>query len=260
MMSRLNFLAIACFVALSACQTSPTGRRQLVLISESQMDSLGDQSFEDLKKKMPIEKDAAINGYVKCVADSITAVLPEKRKWEVVVFKEDSANAFAVPGGHIGVHTGLLKVAKTQDQLAAVLGHEVAHVLAEHSRARVSEQLLTTGVLAVGGVLAQKDGRDYQLLMAALGLGAQFGITLPNSRAQETEADVMGLDYMARAGFNPEESVRLWENMAQASQGAPPEFMSTHPSHGTRIGTLGKYIPKVMPEYRAAKNRPRCKI
>ncbi|HRO67268.1 MAG TPA: M48 family metallopeptidase [Pseudobdellovibrionaceae bacterium] len=259
-MNRLNFLAIACAFALLSCQTSPTGRRQLVLVSESQMDSLGDQSFEDLKKKMPIEKDPGVNAYVKCVADAITGVLPEKRKWEVVVFKEDTANAFAVPGGHIGVHTGLLKVAKTPDQLAAVLGHEVAHVLAEHSRARVSEQLLTTGVLAVGGVLAQKEGKDYRLLMAALGLGAQFGITLPNSRAQETEADVMGLDFMAKAGFNPEESVRLWRNMEQASKGAPPEFMSTHPSHGTRIGTLGKNIPKVMPEYRAAKNHPNCEI
>lgn len=259
-MNRWSSLALACSFFFVACQTSPTGRRQLVLISESQMDSLGDQSFEDLKKKMPIEKDPGINRYVKCVADAVTAVLPEQRKWEVVVFKEDTANAFAVPGGHIGVHTGLLKVAKTQDQLAAVLGHEVAHVLAEHSRARVSEQLLTTGVLAVGGVLAQKDGRDYQLLMAALGLGAQFGITLPNSRAQETEADVMGLDYMARAGFNPEESIQLWQNMEQASKGVPPEFMSTHPSHGTRIQTLGKYIPKVMPEYRAAQNRPQCRL
>lgn len=258
---RLYFNAMIClaFSSLISCQNSPTGRKQLVLVSNSQMENLGDQSFSEMKKKMKIERDPKLNAYVKCVADAIIQVLPEKRPWEVVVFQEGSANAFALPGGHIGVHTGLLKVAKTPDQLAAVLGHEVAHVLAEHSRARVSEQMVTTGLLTLGGVLAQEKGsQKSQLILAALGLGAQVGITLPNGRAQETEADIMGLEFMSKAGFDPQQSVELWKNMEKAGGGGGPEFISTHPSHGTRINTLSSHIPKVRPLYEDASSHPDC--
>lgn len=257
-MIRFVFLVTAVFI-LNSCQTSPTGRRQLAIVPASQLEAMGAQGFDDMKKKMPIEKDPKINAYVKCVGEAIIGVLPEKRDWEIVVFKENSANAFALPGGKIGVHTGMLKVAENSAQLAAVMGHEVAHVLANHAQARVSEQLLIMGGLVVAGeVLNRREGRNYQLLMAALGLGAQVGVMMPNGRAQETESDVMGVEFMAQAGFDPQESVKLWQNMEKASKGAPPEFLSTHPSHGTRIGRLQEEIPKVRPLYVAAKSRPNC--
>lgn len=258
--SNLAFIAAASLIAV-ACATSPEGRRQLNILPASQMDAMGVQSFTDLKSKTPIEKDAAINNYVKCVANGITSALPEKRDWEVVVFKDDSANAFALPGGKIGVHTGLLKVATNQDQLAAVIGHEVGHVLANHGNERVSEQLLTQGGLTVlGGIMSQKGGQKYDLLVTALGVGTQYGILLPHSRTQESEADVIGLDLMAKAGFNPAQSVNLWQNMEKAGGGQPPEFLSTHPSHGTRIANLQKNIPEAEGFYKAAGRHPACKL
>lgn len=247
-------------LVLTACQTSPTGRKQLALVPDSQMDQMGNQAFNELKAKQPIESDSAMNSYVKCVADAITAVLPEKRSWEVVVFKDNSPNAFALPGGKIGVHTGMLPVAKTASQLGAVLGHEVGHVLAGHSKERVSEQVVTQGgIELLGGILASKDDPRKGVLLGALGLGAQFGIALPHSRTQESEADVIGLDLMAKAGFDPHESVSLWKNMEEAEGGQPPEFLSTHPSHGTRIGNLQAHMPEALATYKKAAARPSCR-
>jgi predicted Zn-dependent protease len=258
--SVLSILFLISLVA-SGCQTSPTGRKQLALVSSGEMDQMGRQGFEDMKKKMQIEKDPATNRYVQCVAKSVTAVLPEKKDWEIVVFKEDTANAFALPGEKIGVHTGLLKVATSSAQLAAVLGHEVGHVLAEHGRARVSEQLVTEGGLTLlNQILGEREGRNYDLLMAGLGLGAQYGILLPHSRAQESEADVIGLDLMAKAGFDPRQSIQLWKNMSASSGGNPPEFLSTHPSHGTRIENLNSHMNEAMKTYKAADRKPDCRL
>lgn len=252
--------AVTLFSAAS-CTTSPEGRKQLTLLPASQLDSMGAQSFNDMKAKIPIEKDPAINNYVKCVANGITAALPEKRDWEVVVFKDDTANAFALPGGKIGVHTGLLKVANTADQLAAVIGHEVGHVLANHGNERVSEQLLTQGGLTVLAATMQAKGtQNYDLIVTALGIGTQFGVLLPHSRTQESEADTIGLDLMAKAGFNPQQSVTLWENMGKASGGSPPEFLSTHPSGSTRISNLKKNMPEAEGYYRSAKAKPVCRL
>lgn len=253
----LSVAAVA--FGLVSCATSPEGRKQLALMPASQMDSMGVQSFNDMKTKIPIESNVATNNYVKCVSKAITDALPEQREWEVVVFKDDSANAFALPGGKIGVHTGLLKVATNQDQLATVIGHEVGHVLANHSNERVSEQLATQGLLTVGSVMAQKGGPKYDLMMAALGVGAQYGVLLPHSRTQESEADTIGLDLMAKAGFNPAQSVNLWENMGKAGGGQPPEFLSTHPSHGTRISNLQKHMPEAQGFYQATNRRPACR-
>lgn len=246
---------------LFSCQTSPTGRKQLALVSDSQMEEMGNQAFTELKSKQTIETSDAENKYVRCVSGAITLALPEKREWEVVVFKDDSANAFALPGGKIGVHTGLLKVAKNQDQLATVIGHEVAHVLAEHSKERVSEQLAAQGGLSIlGAVVGNPDDPRHGLLMGALGLGAQFGVLLPHSRNQESEADIMGLDLMAKAGFDPRESVNLWQNMAAAGGGQPPEFLSTHPSHGTRIKNLESGIPAALEQRSKSGKKPACSV
>jgi predicted Zn-dependent protease len=246
---------------LPSCQTSPTGRKQLAFVSDKQMDQMGEQAFAEMKNKQPIESDRSQNQYVQCVAKAITAVLPEKRDWEIVVFKDDTANAFALPGGKIGVHTGLLKVARTPSQLAAVLGHEVGHVLAAHSKERVSEQMVTQGGLQVlGAILGNPNDTRHAVVMGALGLGAQYGVALPHGRRQESEADIIGLDLMAKAGFDPRESIQLWKNMAEAGGGNPPEFLSTHPSHENRIKGLSDGMDTALATYNQAKQHPSCRL
>jgi predicted Zn-dependent protease len=244
---------------LNACSRSPTGRKQLALVPEGQLEQMGVQAFTELKSKEKISTDASSSAYVKCVADRVTSVLGEKRAWEVVFFDKDEVNAFALPGGKIGVYSGLLKAAKNQHQLAAVLGHEVAHVTARHGQERVSEQLAAQGGLqALALILGNKQDSRRGLLLSALGLGAQFGVLLPHSRDQESEADIVGLDSMAKAGFDPRQSVELWKNMASVGGAGPPEFLSTHPSHETRIKNLQERIPKAMPLYEGVGSKPQC--
>lgn len=237
----MTLIHLIIFAMITACSTSPTGRRQLTLLPEEQMSSLGEQAFQQMKSEVPIENDPSTNAYVKCIVDDLVKNVERSEtnpNWEVVVFKSEDVNAFALPGGKIGVYTGLLNVAKTPDQVAAVIGHEIGHVIANHSNARVSESLAArTGLEAVSAILGQK-GTNYDLIMAGLGLGAQYGVLMPHSRAQETEADLIGLQLMAKSGFNPRASVDLWQNMSQAGGAQPPEFLSTHPSHSTRIETL----------------------
>jgi predicted Zn-dependent protease len=262
-MSRVN-IAVAVVVAaiLVACAQSPTGRNQIMLFSNSEMSQMGATAFDDMKQKMTVNKDAKLNRYVTCVADAITTRLDAQWRgsWEVVVFEEDSANAFALPGKKIGVHTGILKVAKTADQLATVLGHEVGHVLAQHSAERLSLQSVAgTGTQLIAVLLG--DSPQKTTVMGLLGLGTQYGVVLPYGRTQESEADIVGLDLMARAGFRPSASVELWENMSAASQGQPPEFLSTHPSHQTRIKDLQRELKKATPIYEQARAqgiRPNC--
>jgi predicted Zn-dependent protease len=256
-----KLFALLTLGVVAACVTSPLGRQQLKIMPDSQMDAMGVQAFQQMKSSQPIERDSALNAYVRCVAEPIAAVSGSEltpKQWEVVVFKDQTANAFALPGGKIGVHTGLLRVAKTDGELAAVLGHEVGHVLAGHGNERVSESLVVNlGLAGTAAILSggqkKKDDR-FGLLMAALGVGAQFGILLPHSRDQESEADIIGLKLMAKAGFDPHESVALWKNMIADSGGrAPPEFLSTHPASENRIENLEAKIPKVMPDFERLK-------
>ncbi len=249
--------------AVSACVTSPTGRSQLLLFPETEMEAMGVAAFDELRQDLPESSDARASAYVRCVADAVTDALPSgSGSWEVVLFQEPSANAFALPGGKIGVHTGLLQVATDADQLATVIGHEVAHVLARHSNERVSTSYATQTGLQLAGSIAGGSAQGQQL-MGLLGVGAQYGVVLPFSRSQESEADVVGLELMARAGFEPRASTALWQNMSRASGGQqPPEWASTHPAHGTRIARLEAEIPKVLPFYeqaRAAGRRPACR-
>lgn len=236
---------------LTACATSPTGRQQLLLVSGEQMQEMGVTAFQQMKQEMPVSKNRQVNRYVTCVADAVTSQLPAKaqQQWEVVVFEEDSANAFALPGGKIGVHTGLLEVAENQDQLAAVIAHEVAHVLAQHSAERVSQQFATQAGLDLVGAMTGGDTETKKQLLGLLGVGAQFGILLPYSRTQESEADIYGLELMAKAGFDPRASVELWQNMKASGGQTPPEILSTHPAPDTRIQDLRNRIPQVMQHY-----------
>ncbi|HWU67567.1 MAG TPA: M48 family metallopeptidase [Stenotrophobium sp.] len=246
--------ALVTAAALAACATSPLGRSQLMLVSAGQMDQMGVASFNDMKKKLPVTRDAGTSAYVGCVARAITAQLNDGRAWEVQVFQDDQVNAFALPGAKIGVYTGLLKVATTQDQLAAVLGHEVSHVLANHGAERVSEQMLAQGVSQVAGAAA---GVDPQVF----GIAGNVFFLLPHSRAQESEADMLGMDLMSRAGFDPRAAITLWQNMMRAGGQKPAEMLSTHPSDETRIAQLQARLPQDLPIYQQAQaqgRRPHC--
>ena len=251
---------------VAACATSPTGRKQLILFGDGEVAQLGLNSFDELKKQEKISTDKKLTRYVQCVSDAIVHEIPASYKtsiadWQVVLFDSNDVNAFALPGGRIGVYTGLFKAAKNQDQLAAVLGHEVAHVLARHSNERLSQsQLANVGMAAADSALADSEMR--QPAMAALGLGTQVGVLLPYGRVQESEADILGLQLMASAGFKPEQAVELWHNMAAVTKGkAPPEFLSTHPSSDSRISELQKQLAVVAPYYAKAQElgrKPQC--
>lgn len=256
MTMRLPLAAIVAALVLGACATSPTGQTQLTLLSEAKLVKMGNATYQKLKEKIPVSHDRSLNRYVQCVANAITAQASTitsdvPADWDVTVFKKDAVNAFALPGGNIAVFTGLLEVAQGPAQLATVIGHEVGHILANHANARASTQMATQTVLQlVSAILG--GGSSGQLAMAALGVGAKVGILLPYSRSQESEADLIGLKLMARAGFDPRAAIALWRNMAQAGGAAPPEWLSTHPSNQSRINDLQAHIPQVMPAYRRA--------
>ena len=264
----LIFVALVAALGLG-CATSMTGRQQLILFPESEMANMGRAAFTDLQGKTPRSSNSSKVTYVRCVANAVTqAVTPEQLRsvavtsWEVELFEDKTANAFALPGGKIGVHTGLLEVATTPGQLAAVLGHEIGHVLDRHGNARMSQQTIAETGMQIGSVLLGANTPEKAGLMGVLGLGLQYGVLMPYGRNQESDADSIGVELMARAGFDPRESVTLWENMARAGGAAPPEFMSTHPSDATRISQLQAKIPLVLPLYEQAKaagRRPNCK-
>ncbi len=262
-----RFLAITCTLSIalaSSCATSPTGKRQLSLISDREVTSMGLAAYTDLKRTVPISRDQRKTAYVRCISNAITKHLDDDQQWEVTLFDDDQVNAFALPGGKIGVYTGLLKVAETPDQLAAVMGHEVAHVRANHGKARVSASLAGQAGLAIGQVLigATANSASAQT-MAALGLGLQFGVLMPYGRGQESEADVLGLDLLANAGFDPRASTQLWRNMAAASGGSTPELLSTHPAPTTRIRDLEAQMPRALEILRAARakgRQPNCSV
>jgi predicted Zn-dependent protease len=255
-------LGVFILIGIAACATSPTGQPQLQLFPENQMAEMGQAAYQEIKQKTPVSQDASINQYVQCVSQAITRVVAPDANWEVTVFQDKSANAFALPGGKIGVHAGLLDVATNQHQLAAVIGHEIAHVQANHGNARMSASQVTQTGLALAQVFAGAATPEKQMLIGLLGAGAQVGVLMPYGRSQESEADELGLDYMARAGFDPQESVTLWRNMSEKSGSQPPEFLSTHPAHGTRIKKLEAQMPTALNLYRQAQAQgktPNCK-
>lgn len=262
-------LATVVLAALAACATttSPTGRKQYTAYSDSELNQMGAQAFDEMKAKQTLGRDGTQNAYVQCVVSALVKQLPPDWRglpWETVVFVDDSPNAFALPGGKVGVHTGMFTVARNQDQLAAVLGHEIGHVYARHTNERVSRQAATSGALSVIGALAGarygQSGAD--LITQGGGMAAQLGLLLPFSRTQETEADEIGQRLMAQAGFDPAQAVDLWQNMVQASSGGrSPELLSTHPDPQNRIRALQQRAPSLQPVYQTARNSgnlPRC--
>ena len=256
---------IALLITLTGCSTSSTGRKQVSLYSDSDLNKMGITSFEGMKKEIPISHDKATNEFVLCVADAITANVPKSAHsgdWEVVVFDSEQVNAFALPGGKIGVFTGILNVTENQDQLAAIMGHEVGHVLERHSNERLSANTLSNVGMAVAAIaLGASDIESKGLWIAGLGIGVQYGLIMPYSRSHESEADIIGQELMARSGFEPQASIQLWKNMSKLSKTSPPEFMSTHPSNETRIKQLQNHLTISQPLYLAEKKKgllPRC--
>lgn len=261
------FVTATCALVIAACAQSPTGRRQIMLFNDAELSKMGAQTFDSMKAETPISKDAKTNRYVQCVANSLLGVTPENlraQSWEIVVFESDQVNAFALPGGKIGVYTGLLKVAENQDQLAAVVGHEIGHVIAGHSNERLSTSQAIQTAMSLGDAGMQAYGVKYQQeIMALIGVGSQYGIVLPFSRSHESESDIIGLELMAKAGFEPRQSVNLWQNMAAQGSSGTPEFMSTHPAPDTRIKELREKLPAAMKLYnerKAASALPKCKM
>ncbi|GJL58294.1 MAG: peptidase M48 [Nitrospirales bacterium] len=253
------------------CETVPyTDRSQLVVIPQSQATEMGEQAFQQIlsdpkvkQSQSPEEQEA-----VKRVAERIIHAAKESKfsedakafKWEVTVIKDDrTKNAFALPGGKIAVYTGIFPVAKTDSGLAAILGHEVVHALARHGSERMSQEVLAQAGLSAAAVGVGASGAGPvvgQATMAALGLGTKVGILLPYSRTHESEADSIGLILAARAGYDPQEAVRVWQRMQQGSEGAPSEFLSTHPSHETRISRLKEEMPEALNIFRKVEHAP----
>ncbi|MGR8940476.1 MAG: M48 family metallopeptidase [Gammaproteobacteria bacterium] len=247
-------------VALTACITSPTGRKQLILLPDSQVNQMGLQAFETLKRDKPISTNARFNQVASCIARNITQ--STGGNWEVVVFEDDSFNAFALPGNKIGVYSGLFKLVANQNQLAAVIGHEIGHVLAKHSAERASQELAVNQGMSMIQAMSNPQSTLGKAAFGMLGLGAEYGVLMPYGRTQESEADIIGVDLMAKAGFDPRESITLWQRMGQAMQGQQTfEFMSTHPSHATRISDLEQHMPQAMGLFQQAQamgRRPQC--
>lgn len=260
--------AIVATLAACATTTSSTGRTQYVgAVSQQQLDQLGAQAFAEAKAKQPLSNDSTRNAHVRCVVTALVRQLPPKAQstaWETAIFADKEPNAFALPGGKIGVNIGIFSVAKTQDQLAAVLAHEIGHVVDNHHNERITRQMGASGAVQLLSALAggtRFGQQGSQLATQGGGLLAQTGFLLPGSRQQETEADVVGQQLMARAGFDPAQAVNLWENMISAGGSRQPEWLSTHPDPQSRIQELRSRAGTLAPTYqqaRAAGRTPRC--
>jgi predicted Zn-dependent protease len=250
-------LTVLAVLILTSCTTSDTGRYQLNLVSKDQEMQLGLTAFEQMKKDVPISKDAKANALVAKVgariAEQAKGRLPDA-KWEFVVFESPEANAFCLPGGKVGVYTGILPITKTEAGLATVIGHEVAHASQHHGAERMSDAMAVQGAGQVVGTVVS--GTKYQDVgMMAFGVVGKYGVELPFSRTHESEADHVGLLYMARAGYDPMEAVLFWQRFAAVNQGkdSTPGFLRTHPVDAKRIADLQKWMPEAKAQMPAAK-------
>ncbi len=262
-------LAFVCLMVLAACSSVPvTGRRQLNLIPGSTMLTMSAQQYGDflkgnkviaaddkqtqLVKKVGLKIQHAVESYFQQnnLSDELAGY-----NWEFNLVESKDVNAWCMPGGKVVVYTGILPVTQTEAGLAVVLGHEIAHAVAQHGSERMSQGLLAQfGGMALSQVLAEKPEQTKQLYMTAFGLGAQFGVLLPFSRTQESEADHLGLIFMSMAGYDPNEALTFWQRMAAQKKGeAPPEFMSTHPADQTRIEEIKQELPEALKYYHKPK-------
>jgi predicted Zn-dependent protease len=251
-------LGLLAAVVFTGCTTVPeTGRHQFNFMSPAQEMQMGFSEFDKMKKEVPISKDAAGNALLQKVGQRIAAVAPlAGAQWEFVLFDSKEVNAFCLPGGKVGVYTGILPITKDEAGLATVIGHEVAHAVARHGGERIS---VAMGLQTLGAVVdaSTANTKYHSYAAAGYGLGSQLGAALPHNRMQESEADRMGLLYMARAGFNPEAAVGFWQRFADFNNqqgGNTPWFLRTHPLDETRIRDLQKWMPEAKAQFRPAAN------
>lgn len=241
--------ALVITTGLAGCAGDSTGLG-LSLVPQEQVQQMGDQAWQQIRSETPASADAAMQARAQRVASRILAAAGESPgQWDVVVFQGQEANAFALPGRHIGVYEGMMRFVTSDAELAAVIGHEISHVTENHSEERLNTQVATqTGVQIAASAAGAANLGSPDMIASILGAGAQYGIAMPYGRNQELEADRLGLGYMARAGYNPEAAISLWQRM-EGSGG--PEFLSTHPGPDSRIERIRQWLPEVMPVYRA---------
>lgn len=253
-MTMTKVLGAVCAAALIVgCVTTATGRKQLLLVTESQETEMGLAAWDDVLKTSKLSTNAEQVAQVERVGKRIAAAANRPDfKWEFKLIDDPkTVNAFCLPGGKIAVYSGLLPVAANDHGLAAVMGHEVAHATLRHGGERASQTMLAQlGDQALGVAIGQRDPKVVQAVHSAYGVGAQLGVLLPFSREHESEADKIGLEYMAKAGYKPEEAILFWKRMSADSSGEPPEFLSSHPSHATRIADLEKHLPAAQKVYK----------
>ncbi|MCF8364601.1 MAG: M48 family metallopeptidase [Bacteroidales bacterium] len=248
----------------TSCSTVPiTGRQQFNMIPESQLVAMSMTSYDQFLNENQISDDRQKTDLVKRVGNKIALAVAayleqnglssriEGYDWEFNLVDDDIPNAWCMPGGKVVVYTGILPYTKTETGLAVVMGHEIAHAIARHGNERMSQaMLIETGGLALAAAIDSKPEETKGLFMMAYGVGTSVGLSLPYSRAHETEADKLGLIFMAMAGYNPQEAVDFWGRMAQSGGQKPPEFLSTHPSDQTRIADLRAFMPEALKYYK----------
>jgi predicted Zn-dependent protease len=257
------FLVLFSFFEISCSSVPVTGRKQLRLIPESEMLSMSFSQYDDFLKSHQESNNAQQVALVKKVGSRIAAAVEQylrqnnlgnevqNYKWEYHLVVDSQVNAWCMPGGKIVVYTGILPVTKDENGLAVVLGHEISHAVAHHGDERMSQGLITQlGGMALSEAIKNKPAQTQQLWMAAFGLGTEVGILLPYSRTQESEADHLGLIFMAMAGYDPNEALTFWQRMQQLNTSAPPEFLSDHPANQTRIDDIKKEMPEALKYYK----------
>lgn len=262
----MQCLALTVLIALTivACSSVPiTGRSQLSLVSSSEMQAMSYSEYGKFLQESKLSTNKQQTEMVKRVGlriqKAVERFMTEQKlssrlngyQWEFNLVEDEQVNAWCMPGGKVVVYTGLLPVTQNETGLAVVMGHEIAHAIAEHGNERMSQGLLAQmGGAALDAALAQKPEETRALWMTAFGVGVQVGALLPYSRLQESEADHLGIIFMAMAGYDPNQALAFWERMATNKEGqAPPEFLSTHPSDATRISKIKERLPEAMKYY-----------
>jgi metalloendopeptidase OMA1, mitochondrial len=243
---------------LVACATVPiTGRKSLILIPEGDEMALGTDSYRQVLSQSQVVQSGPELEMVRRVGERIARICDRPDySWEFNLLRDDATlNAFCLPGGKVAVYTGILKITQNEAGLATVMGHEIAHAIARHGGERMTDQLaVQIGGMGLAALMKDKSPATRDVVLAAYGVGGQVGVLLPFGRSQESEADHIGLVYMARAGYDPREAIAFWQRMEKLGGGqAPPEWLSTHPSHGHRVEDLQKWLPEALREYEAAR-------